>query len=169
MGETRTVSIGRAQRWITPPCPHNEGQLRHHSPESAPGSGETGRRDREPKGGRVGGGRTDRGLKIRDVAVLFAELLGLFCGDAAGLEVDLVADNNKGEGFGVGRARLVEKIISPPVQVRERHRHRDVVDEQTAVRPAVERDTCGASGRPCGAERAGGGGGRGGGGLVSEG
>ena len=56
------------------------------------------------------------------------------------LEVDLVADDNKGEVLRIAWTRLNEKLVTPAVEGLECVRHGHVKDEYTAVGASVEGD-----------------------------
>lgn len=55
------------------------------------------------------------------------------------LQVDLIAQNHKGEVLGISRAGLDQELIPPAVQSLEGVRRRDVEHQDAAVGPAVER------------------------------
>lgn len=59
------------------------------------------------------------------------------------LHIDLVAQHDKGEVLGIPGAGLDKELVSPTVQGLERLGAVDVVNENTAVRTAIERDAKG--------------------------
>ena len=82
-------------------------------------------------------------LKVGDVAFGLAPGHRAFLGylPLVLFHIDLVAQYNEGEVLGVPGASLNEELVSPAVQGLERLGAVDVVNEDAAVRTAVERDT----------------------------
>lgn len=82
------------------------------------------------------------GLKVRDVSLGLAPSHGSLLRDhpLALLYVDLVAEDDKGEVFGIVRGGLDEEFVTPRVERLEGFGIVDVVAETTAVGTSVESD-----------------------------
>jgi len=82
-------------------------------------------------------------LKVRNVALGLAPGHRAFLGDLPLilLHIDLVAQHDEGEVLGVPGAGLDEELVPPTVQGLKRLCAVDVVNEDAAVRAAIERDT----------------------------
>ena len=83
------------------------------------------------------------GLKVGNVPLGLAPGHRAFLGDLPLilLHIDLVTQHDEGEVLGVPGASLDEELVPPTVQSLERLGAIDVVNKDTAVRTAVERDT----------------------------
>jgi hypothetical protein len=81
-----------------------------------------------------------RDLKIRDPAPALTVGHGPLCADGAPViaDVDLVPEDDEGEGFWVARGGLDEEFVAPGVEGLEGFGRVDVVDEDAAVGTAVE-------------------------------
>lgn len=82
-------------------------------------------------------------LKVGDVALGLAPGHCAFLGDLplVLLHIDLVAQHDEGEVLRISGAGLDKELVPPTVQGLERLGAIDVVNKDTAVRTAVERDT----------------------------
>ena len=83
------------------------------------------------------------GLEVGDVALGLAPRHCAFLGDLplTLLHINLIAQHDEGEVLRVPGAGLDKELIPPTVQGLERLGAVDVVNEDTAVRAAVERDS----------------------------
>lgn len=82
-----------------------------------------------------------RALKVRQLALLMAVSEGALAGDLSLslAEIDLVCEHDEREALWVAGRRLDEEFVAPAIDVLERGGGVDVVDEDAAVRAAVER------------------------------
>jgi len=82
-------------------------------------------------------------LEVRNVALGLAPGHRAFLGDLPLilLHIDLVPQHDEGEVLGIPGASLDEELVPPAVQGLERLGTVDVVNEDTAIRATIERDT----------------------------
>ncbi len=81
-----------------------------------------------------------RNLKIWDPAPTLTVSHGPLCADGSLVvaDIDLVPQDDEGEGFGVSRRGLDEEFVAPGIESLEGFGRVDVVDEDAAVGAAVE-------------------------------